>query len=208
MITELVFDVETQRLFSDIETDDPGDLGVSVVSVYRRELTSTYGEIRGEMRSFWDPIAGRSPVLEQLWDWFPHADRIIGFNSKKFDVPVLERYAPIPIAALPHFDMLEKVHTILGRRIGLEALARETLGRTKTDIGIHAVQYWKKCDAESLKKLQEYCEADVLLTRDLYDYGLKHKLLKYRDRWNNPADIPIDFSYPPDTMQTKQIGLF
>jgi hypothetical protein len=37
---EVFFDVETKKLFSEINTRAPGDLGVSVVSVYKRELDS------------------------------------------------------------------------------------------------------------------------------------------------------------------------
>ena len=38
MIYEVVFDVETKKWFDDIEDKDPGSLGVSVLSLYEREL--------------------------------------------------------------------------------------------------------------------------------------------------------------------------
>lgn len=56
MITEVVFDCETQKLFSEITTNDPGDLGISLVSVYVRTVDDTQREITGNMYSFWDPV--------------------------------------------------------------------------------------------------------------------------------------------------------
>jgi len=201
MITELIFDVETKKLFSDITTDDPGELGVSIVSVYRRVLNDAFEEVEGEMRSFWEQD------FPSMWPWFSQADRIIGFNSLKFDVPALRPYAPVQFSSLKHFDIMELVRQKLGRRIGLSALAKETLGNEKIDVGTNAVIYWAKGDPVSLRKLQTYCEADVSLTRDLYDFGKKHNQLKYRDKWNNIGVIEIDFSYPVKK-QEPQIGLF
>ncbi|MFH0749942.1 MAG: ribonuclease H-like domain-containing protein [Candidatus Gottesmanbacteria bacterium] len=201
MITELIFDVETKKLFSDITTDDPGELGVSVVSVYRRTLNTALEEIEGEMRSFWEKD------FFSMWPWFVKADRIIGFNSLKFDVPALRPYAPVTFSTLKHFDIMELVRQKLGRRIGLSALTKDTLGNEKTDVGTNAVIYWTKGDPVNLRKLQTYCEADVVLTRDLYDFGRKNKYLKYRDKWNNIVTIDIDFSYPIKK-EEPQIGLF
>ena len=91
----------------------------------------------------------------------------------------------------------------------MNALAEETLNQKKTDIGTNAVIYWQKKDKESLRKLKKYCEADVIITRNLYDYVLKNKHLKFRDKWNTPRTIDLDFSYPKeDSNNIKQGGLF
>ena len=201
MISELIFDVETKKLFSDISTDDPGDLGVSIVSVYTRMVNDSFEEVSGEMRSFWEKD------FDSMWSLFEKADRIIGFNSLKFDVPALQPYTTMNFLALKHFDIMDIVRQKTGRRIGLSALAKETIGDDKTDVGTNAVIYWAKGDTESLKKLQMYCEADVALTRDLYDFGRKNKLLKYVDKWNNSTTIEVDFSYPKKK-EDPQIGLF
>ena len=201
MISELIFDVETKKLFSDITTDDPGDLGVSIVSVYTRMVNDTFEEVSGEMRSFWEKD------FDSMWPLFEKADRIIGFNSLKFDVPALQPYTTMSFLALKHFDIMDIVRQKTGRRIGLSALAKETIGEDKTDVGTNAVIYWAKGDVESLEKLQMYCEADVALTRDLYDFGRKNKVLKYRDKWNNITSIDVDFSYPIK-QRDPQIGLF
>lgn len=209
MLIELFFDVETQKMFSDILNDDPGLLGVSVVSVYRRELDTEMHEYKGEMKSFWHPDANLYPQINDLWEWFLPASRIIGFNSKKFDIRALTPYFQNDLSVLPHFDLLEIIKNIIGRRISLNALAQDTLGSNKIDNGNHAVLYWARRDAESLKKLQKYCEADVFLTKELYDYARINNHLKYMDKWNRLITVPVDFSYPiKKANAANQIGLF
>ncbi len=208
MAIEVIFDVETQKLFSDIMSEDPADLEVSIVSVYRREVDETGSELSGEMKTFWHPSASITPQINEMWRWFEEADRIIGFNSKKFDVPALRRHYQSDFAKLPHFDILEQVRIALGRRLSLNALAQDTLGSTKIDVGTNAVYYWANRTEENYRKLREYCESDVMITRDLYDFGRKNNFLRYTDtKWNTPQTIPVDFSYPAKKVET-QIGLF
>jgi len=203
MINEIVFDCETQKLFSDIGSDDPSHLGVSIVSLYIRTVDESQREIQGKMMSFWETD------LPDMWQYFRSAKRIIGFNSLKFDVPVLSHYAPREFKSFPHFDIMRVVRDTLGHNLSLNTLATHTLGRGKTDVGTNAVAYWNKHDGESLSKLKMYCEADVLLTRNLYDFGVAEKKLKYVDKWNTLREFPVDFSYPKDIIDaSRQIGLF
>lgn len=201
MITEVFFDTETQKLFSEIESDNPGDLKLSIVSIYSRTLDDNLNEIEGTLQSFWEDD------LDNFWPLLQKAERLIGYNSKKFDTAVLQPYAPFPLAKLNHFDIMEKVKEIIGNRLPLDAIAKETLGRQKTADGLAAVEFWLKHDKESLIKLQKYCEEDVLITKEIYDHVLKNRSLKYLDKWNTKRTIDIDFSYPnlPDS---KQVGLF
>lgn len=189
-IFEVIFDLETQKFFDDTGTADPADLGVSVVSLYSRRLGEDLKETTGEMHSFWEH------ELDRMWKYFQTADRIIGFNSLNFDVPVLRPYAPAGFSKLPHFDILNHVKKVFGRRVSLNKIAADTLGTAKTDSGANAVKYWRLHDQVSLDKLKSYCEADVLITRDIYDHGLHHHHLKFTDHWNTPRKIDVDFSYP------------
>jgi len=201
MISEVIFDIESQKLFSEVENNDPSKLGVSIVSAYIREVNDQQEEIHGEMRSFWEH------ELSQLLPVMSGARRIIGFNTIKFDIPVLTPYTDL--SKLPHLDIMQSVRSALGHSLSLAHLGEHTIGRGKTDVGTNAVLYWKQHDEESLKKLKYYCEADVLLTRDLYDYGVKNKHLKYVDRTNTPQQFPVDFSYPKEIIDaSRQIELF
>lgn len=203
MITEVIFDIETKRLFSEVEGNEPSLLGVSIVGAYIRQVDEFQHEISGELRTFWEED------LSELWEYMGEAKRIIGFNTIKFDVPVLAPYAPAAFSRLPHFDIMQVVRSKLGHSLSLATLAKYTLGRDKTDVGTNAVVYWNQHDDESLKKLKEYCEADVMITRDLYDYGVINRELKYIDNWNNVSSFPVDFTYPKEVIDaTRQIGLF
>ena len=203
MYTEVIFDVETKKLFEDIETNDPGDLGVSIVSVYERRVDDDQNELEGKILSFWEK------EFEQMWPIFNSSDRIIGFNTLGFDVPALIPYAPGGFAKLKHFDIMDKIKKVFGRRIPLDAIAKETLGSVKTDVGTNAVKYWEAGDEESLAKLRKYCEADVLLTRDVYDFAVREKKLMFKDKWNTLREVELDFSYSAEETTTNgQVGLF
>jgi len=201
-ITEIFFDVETKKLFSDIPDYDPAKLGVSIVAVYKRTVDEHQNEIEGVMQSFWEED------FDKMWPIFSDAKRIIGFNSLKFDVLTLKPYAPSYFAKLPHFDIYAEIKKISEHAAGLNAIAKETLDREKTDDGLAAVYYWEKHDRESLNKLRKYCEADVLLTRDVYDYVVKNKEILFKDKWNTLRKIPLDYSYPKEEITNPQTSLF
>lgn len=208
MYREVIFDIETKKLFDQIEDRQRiEDLGVSVVSAYRRVLDDSYMEIEGEMASFWDEGMQGRRKLGELWEWLVNADRVIGFNSIKFDAPVLNPHMEGDVMRLKHFDILEKVRGVLGHRLSLDALAKETLGETKMANGLAAVDWWQAGDEESLDKLQRYCEMDVEVTKKLYDVGLREGRLKYMSKWNEPKEIEVDFSYPKKEDE-PQLGLF
>ncbi|MFA5827757.1 MAG: ribonuclease H-like domain-containing protein [Candidatus Shapirobacteria bacterium] len=200
MKTEVIFDIETKKLFEDISSFNPADLGVSIVSLYFRQVDENLIEKEGQIYSFWEN------EFSNMWDYFSKADRIIGFNSLGFDIPALVPISPLNFKKLPHFDLMDKIKQNLGFRLGLDAVAKECLGHGKTDIGTNAVVYWNENTAESLAKLKKYCEMDVFVTKDIYDYGLKNKHLKYKDKWNTSRVFPIDFSYPQS--EKNQISLF
>ncbi len=200
---EVIFDLETKSFFTDTGNSDASQLGASVVSVYVRELDDAFSEVSGQMYSFWEP------QFPDMWKFFREADRIIGFNTVNFDIPVLKPYAPSDFPKFSHFDIYQKIKEVNdGRAASLNAIAKDTLERGKIDSGANAVNYWQKGDPESLALLKKYCEADVLLTRDIYDFGLKQGYLKFTDRWNNSRVVKVDFSYPADLVSQKQISFF
>lgn len=199
---EVVFDTETKKFFDEIDDFDASKLGVSITSVYSRTLDENYREIEGKMMSFWE-----NDFLE-MFKLFEKADRIIGFNSIGFDVPALSTYLPVHWPKLKHFDILSEIKKIEGKRMSLDALAKETLGKAKNDSGINAIKYWNEGTPESLAKLKKYCEMDVAITRDLYDFVLKNGYLKYIDFWNEKHEIKLDFSYPTEDKTNLQNSLF
>ncbi len=203
MVWELFWDVETKSWFSETGSNDPGNLGVSVVSTYLRQVDDSGQEISGKVKSFWEAD------FDSMWKLFRDADRVVGFNTLTFDVPAMRPYAPVDFSKLAHFDILDKIRIVNdGRGASLNAIAKQTLGTTKIDSGANAVMYWQKGDPASLSLLVKYCEADVLLTRDIYDFVLKNKHLSFIDKWNNLRQISLDFSYPEVKGVSKQSSLF
>ena len=199
---EVFFDTETKRFFDEVPGNDPSKLGVSITSVYSRTIDENFNEIEGKMESFWEKD------FPEMFKIFEKADRIIGFNSINFDVPALSPYLPKHWSKLPHFDILVEIRKIEGKRMSLDSLAKLTLGSTKNDSGENAIKYWAEGSPESLAKLKKYCEMDVAITRDLYDFVLKNGYLKYRDFWNETHKIELDFSYPASGNSDNQGSLF
>lgn len=200
-MNEVIFDCETKKFFDAIEEFDPSKLGVSIISLYVREVDENLNEVKGEMLSFWEKD------LEKTWEIFQKADRIIGFNSIGFDVPAMSPYIPQEFSKLNHFDILAHVRESHGKRVSLDALAKATLGTGKIDSGANAIIYYEKGDEESLAKLKKYCEMDVAITRDIYDFGLKNGHLKFIDFWNETREVKVDFSYPVEAPEV-QTSLF
>ena len=194
-IVEVFFDLETKHWFDESGITSLSDLGVSIVCMYVRPENKMY--------SFWEKD------FDQMWQIFRRANRIIGFNSIKFDVPVLAPYAPSDWTKLNHFDIYQEIKKSNdGFAAGLNAIAKGCIGKTKNDSGENATVYWDRGDEISLKLLDTYCQMDVELTRDVYDYIMENKIVKYIDRWNSPREVPLDFSYPNDNQIIAQPSLF
>ena len=57
-------------------------------------------------------------------------------------------------------------------------IAAATLGRNKTGHGLEAVAWWREGKKQ---QVIDYCIEDVRITKDVYEYALKHGALKYLD---------------------------
>ncbi len=172
---KIIFDVETDGLIT-------GPAGaqifpnIYVVAVYDSE-TDQYSTFTKE-------------ELPKLWPIFEKADVLIGYNTDGFDIPVLNHHYSGDLTKFASLDLLEEVRKSLGRRIKLDHIAEATLGRKKISNGLEAMSWWKQ---GLYDKVKEYCIEDVRITKDVYDYALKNKMLKYKDG-ANIKEIRIDTS--------------
>ncbi len=164
----LVLDLETQREFNEVEGRKPELLGISVVGLYSYE-TDRYD-------------AYLEVDLEKLAPRLQAADLIIGFNIRRFDLPVLQPYLSFSVSTLPILDIIEEAVKNLGHRVSLESLAQATLGRGKTGHGLEALRWFKEGRLDLITK---YCLDDVKLTKELYDYGKQNGRLFATSRFNN-----------------------
>ena len=156
----------------DIET--LGNMTNGKFDVLAQELTVAciHDSSTGEFSSFYQN------ELSKLWPILESADAIIGYNTEHFDLPVLNKYYAGDLTKIRSIDLLKEVQNVIGRRLRLDNIAEATLGRHKTGSGLQGVQWWKNGEYE---KVRDYCIEDVLITRDVYDYALTNKSLKYKD---------------------------
>jgi DEAD/DEAH box helicase domain-containing protein len=99
-----------------------------------------------------------------------HADLIVGFNSREFDVPCLEGAVGQSLGFVPHCDMLQEIWGVLGKRrkgFKLADICERTLGITKNTSGDHAPDLYA---AGRFAELHTYCLRDVQLTARLFEY--------------------------------------
>lgn len=161
---KIVFDLETKKTFDEVGgTQNAHLLGMSVCGVYDYEFDKYQVYKESDIKD-----------LEKL---FKQAELLIGFNSKHFDNSVLQPYFDLDLKTIPHLDILEEVVNKLGFRIKLESLAQSTLYSGKSGSGLDAIAYYHAGD---WNKLIKYCLDDVKITKDLYEYGLKHGHLWYQ----------------------------
>lgn len=167
---KIVLDIETKNTFADAGGQrDPAALDVSVVGAYSYNRDQYLCFDEHEM-----------PDLGAL---LKRTGLIIGFSINRFDIPVLAKYFPWNVKAIPTLDILEEVELALGHRISLDILARTNLrGDGKTGHGLEATKLYREGRIEELKK---YCLNDVRLTRELYDLATKQRHLLVPKRYTN-----------------------
>lgn len=187
MAEKLVLDLETQRDFASVEGRRLELLGVSVVGVY------SYTEHRYDAYVEAD-LPNLAPRLQA-------AELLIGFNIRRFDLPVLQPYLTYNGAALPMLDIMEEVVKHLGHRLSLDALSQATLGRGKSGSGLDALRWYKE---GRMDLITQYCLEDVKLTKELYDYGKQHGRLYYISRTTNQK-LPVPVFWPDRKRDTAAI---
>jgi DEAD/DEAH box helicase domain-containing protein len=191
---ELILDVETKKTFDEVGGYFPDKLGISFVGACLREN----GNKKGELLSFFEND------LNKLFPLIERADVVIGFNIDGFDMPTLSAYYQADIRKIPTLDLMARIKDSVGHRIGLDAVAQETLGSGKIGDGLDAIRYFHNGNLEALKK---YCLEDVKVTRDIYDYGLKNGLVKFRNKWNRLIKAPVDFTFVAKRASGTQMSL-
>ena len=174
MSKEVVFDIETIGDIRDLST-----MKVTVVSIYEFEYDRYQSFDEHELGNLW-------PILER-------AERLIGFNSLHFDLPILGRNYAGDLTKIPHLDILKVVKESTGNRIKLNDIARATLQIEKSADGLQAMEWYKQGKIDEIKK---YCEQDVKVTKDIYDYGRKNKMLYYPTLTGELMPFPVNFEPP------------
>lgn len=172
MSNEVVLDIETQ----DAAGWDHKLMRISVVGCY-----------------FYDGdeyVAYTEDELPKLWQRLEQSGRIIGFNNKYFDFPVMNNYYPGDFLTFPTLDLLEVITGSLGFRVKLDHVAHGTIGYGKSGHGLDAVEWWKRGEVEKIKK---YCLDDVKVTKEVYEFGKTYGIVRFYDRLGVLHEVPVDF---------------
>jgi len=169
----VVIDLETKHTFRDFS--EHAKLGISVLALFNYEDDSQKIFTEKELNNLF-------PILE-------NSSYIIGFNINSFDLPVLQPYYPGDIKHFKTFDILDDIKKILGRRLSLNDTVQATLGKKKTGHGLQAIDFYKEDKWEELKK---YCLDDVMLTKELFDYGVSNKKIYYLNE-NGKVNINVNW---------------
>ncbi len=167
----------------DIETigdiQDFKNLKVTVVSIYEYENNKYASFEESELGNLW-------PILEK-------AGRIIGYNSEHFDLPILNKYYAGDLLKFPHLDILKIIKEATGSRFKLNDIAKATLQTEKSSDGLTAQKWWQEGKIDEIKK---YCEQDVKLTKEIYEYGKKNKMLYYLTLTGQLTPFSVNFDLP------------
>ncbi|QQR65017.1 ribonuclease H-like domain-containing protein [Candidatus Kaiserbacteria bacterium] len=187
----VVFDLETQNTFADVESNDPKDLSISVGCAYD-SLTNEYTTVAID-------------ELQKLWPIIEKADVLVGYNSDHFDIPLLNKYYPGDLTKMKSIDIMSSIRESLGRRLKLDSVAQATVGTKKAGNGLMAIKWWREGDIASIKK---YCKQDVKVTKEIFEYALTNHKVFYKEgskkleiplntsNWTAEADRSTTFSLP------------
>ncbi len=178
---KVILDIETRNSFQDIGRAEPALLDISVVCIHDSETDSYSSYLQEDLNKLW-------PIIEK-------ADVLITFNGDHFDIPLLDKYYPGDLTKIKSLDLLKEVRKSLGHRIGLGIIAQGTLNKPKGGHGLEAIEWWRKGEVD---KIIKYCLEDVKITKEVYEYALANKKLKYLE-----GDVVIEFPVPTNGWEDK-----
>jgi DEAD/DEAH box helicase domain-containing protein len=186
----LVLDLETQKSFKEVGRSKAMSLAKLKVSV-----VCLYDYLTGEYSSYEEKDM---MVLDRR---LQTADLIIGFNIRRFDMLVLQPYLFKPIEQFPVLDLLDDIEKARGHRASLDSVARATLKEGKTGDGAEALVLFKEGRMDELKK---YCQDDVRLTKDIYEYGCREGKIFFTSTWDfKTYEIPVSWKKTAEELLSK-----
>ena len=190
-----MFDVETLRLSHEVDGGwkNIKDFGLAVaVTVDDQNVETVWHEADAH----------------QLICYLNTFPRVIGFNSKRFDLAVLSAYGVVNQLHHTSLDLFEDLQRITGRRKGmsLNNIAHTMFGEEKLlPDGTEAVRLWRSGDQESRAKVIQYCTHDVALTKRILNFGMTHGYVRIpvpdlRNSRNVIAvEVPVGWANESDT---------
>jgi len=173
----VVFDLETQRSFAEVGGRSQFHrLGVSVGVAYRYDLDEF--------------LVVNEETISELVSLLLEASLVVGYNIRGFDYEVLRAYTEENLQKLPTLDLMFDLEERLGFRPKLDSVVTATLGDGKIADGLQALEWWRLGEID---KIIEYCQEDVRVTRDLYDFGKRHRWVHVSRFGGKPRKVEVDW---------------
>jgi len=171
------FDLESQKLFEEVGGRDPSKLLLA--------CGVTWSSVRNDFAVYWEQDV--SALIAEL----KSADRVIGFNIINFDYAVLKPYAPNEnLRSIRSTDMLQDIFRTLNFRLSLDSIAKATLGTTKSVDGVQSVKWFRNGE---LDKVAEYCKADVVITKRVYEFGRENGFVHYYSKLGSKLKVAVNW---------------
>ncbi len=183
----LVMDLETQKSFKEVGKARLEKLKISVAGVYDY-MTDEF-------------LIYEEKELMKLEKRLQDVDLLIGFNIRRFDMPVLAPYLFMPTENLPVLDLLEDVEKVRGHRASLDSIAQPTLKQHKSGSGADALTLFKENRMDELKR---YCLDDVRLTKEIYEYGCREGKIFFTSTWDYKTyEIPVGWKETTENLTRR-----
>lgn len=176
----LVLDIETKNTFQEVGENNFDALEVSLIGLYSYNRDKFFAFDENEFVA----------AIEMI----KTAGMIIGFSISRFDLPVLKKHfiKDFDIFSIPRVDILDEIEYSLGKRVGLDILAKTNLGYGKNGHSLEAAGLYHEGKIEELKN---YCLNDVKITKDLYELVKKqgHLMIPQKDG-KEAIKLPLDLT--------------
>jgi DEAD/DEAH box helicase domain-containing protein len=173
----LVMDLETQNLVQDVG-------GWGNIDKLKISVGCAYDSATNEYLTFReDEIHKLNELCEKRL--------VIGYNIRGFDLVILQAYG-LNLARLDVFDIMYDLQTLTRQKfLKLETVAQGTLNAGKSADGLMAVEWWKKGEID---KIIHYCQQDVQVTRDIFEYGRKNGFVKLKRAEGPDAEVKVNWN--------------
>ena len=76
-----------------------------------------------------------------------------------------------------------------------------TLDMEKSADGLQAIKWWKEGKIDEIKK---YCEQDVKVTKEIYEFGKNNKQLFYKSLVGEVVPFAVNFAMEPAKDVSKE----
>lgn len=191
------FDLETERAAHEVGGwGNIEQLGIAVAVT-----CASHNDIDGQARFKTFLGDQTDALLEEL----RHADCVVGFNTRGFDFRVLQPFVGFDVKSLPNIDLMLDLKAVAGFRPSLDNCCAQTLGAQKSGGGLQSLQWWREGRRD---EVIAYCRQDVLLTRQLHEFGAREGYVKCLDKTGKERVLRVSWSLDDSAPAPQQGSLF